>query len=80
MFVQPPPEYFSDLDVIWKLKKAFYGLKSSPRHWQDHFADVLHRLGAVRLKHDPNVFHFKEHKTIVMVYVDDLLIVGEQSD
>ena len=50
IYVQPPPEYYSDPDVIWKLKKALYGLKSSPRHWQDHFADVLIRLGATRLK------------------------------
>ena len=80
IFVQPPPEYYSDPDVIWRLKKALYGLKSSPRHWQDHFADVLLQHGATRLKSDPNVFHFQKQKTIVMVYVDDLLIFGEQPD
>ena len=61
ILVQPPPEYYSDPDVIWRLKKSLYGLKSSPRHWQDHFAEVLHRLGAVRLKSDPNVFHFSRN-------------------
>ena len=80
IFVQPPPEYYSDPDVIWRLKKALYGLKSSPRQWQDHFADVLLQLGAVRLKSDPNIFHFQKQKTIVMVYVDDLLVLGEQPD
>ena len=80
IYVQPPPEYYSDPDVIWKLKKALYGLKSSPRHWQDHFADVLQTYGAIRLKSDSNVFRFKKEKTIVMVYVDGLLIVGENAD
>ena len=80
IYVQPPPEYYSDPDVIWKLKKALYGLKTSPRNWQDHFADTVQRLGATRLKSDPNVDHFKKENTIVMSYVDDLLIVGEQAD
>ena len=66
IYVQPPPEYYSDPDVIWKLKKALYRPKSSPRHWQDHFADVLERLGATRLKSDPNVYHLKKEKTIGM--------------
>ena len=53
VYVHPPPEYYSDSDAIWKLRKALYGLKSSPRHWQDQFADVLTRLGATRLSRTP---------------------------
>ena len=77
IYAQPPEEYYKDTNIVWKFKKALYGLKTSPRHWQDHFADVLQRLGATRLKSDSNVYHFRKEQTIVMSYVDDLLVVGE---
>ena len=32
-----------------RLKKAMYGLRASPRAWQDHLARVLQRLGYIRL-------------------------------
>ena len=80
IYIQPPAEYYSNPNIVWKLKKALYGLKKSPRHWQDHFSEVLQKLGATRLKSDANAYHFKTLKTIVMSYVDDLLVVGENVD
>ena len=78
IYVQPE-EYYTDTNIVWNLKRP-YTDKASPRHWQAHFAGVLEKLGADRLKPDSNVYYFREPKTIVMVYVDDVLVVGEQVD
>ena len=33
-------------NILWRLKKAIYGLRSSPKAWQDHLANILQELGS----------------------------------
>ena len=63
--------------MYWRLKRPLCGLKTAPKNWQDYFADILISLGGKRLKSDANVYYFPEIENYVMVYVDDLLILGE---
>jgi hypothetical protein len=56
MYVIPPAEYYPDHNVVWKLKRALYGLKKSPRLWQDHFATVMKKLNSSRMMSDPNLY------------------------
>ena len=78
VYVTPPPEYYHDTTnpVVWKLKKAMYGLKNSPKLWQDHFASTMVELGYTRMKTDPNLYHNKTTGHYILAYVDDLLMVG----
>ena len=76
VLVKPPPELEQDPDVLWKLRKALYGLKTSPKLWQQHLSDKLQELGLRKNKADPCIF--MGDKLLVMTYVDDLLIVGEK--
>ena len=76
VLVKPPPELEQDPDVLWKLRKALYGLKTSPKLWQQHLSDKLEALGLRKNKADPCIF--MGDKLLVMTYVDDLLIVGEK--
>ena len=57
-----------------------YGLRSSPKAWQDHLAAILQELGYIRLKSEPNVYKHPEGLAYIMVYVDDLLFVGETAE
>ena len=63
---------------MWKLKKALYGLRSSPQLWQAHFANVMERAVFVRCKSDANLYRHSDGNLFVLCYVDDLLIVGEE--
>ena len=54
-----------------------YGLRQSPRLWQDQFASVMERLGFGRCKSDGNLYCHKSRSLYVLAYVDDLLIVGD---
>jgi hypothetical protein len=53
-----------------------YGLKSSPKAWQDHLASIMRELGCIRLTSGPNVYKHPEGKAYIMVYVNDLFSVG----
>lgn len=78
-FVWPPKEYYPDGNVLWKLRKALHGMKGSPRAWQDYFADVLRDLCGRRFKSDANLYYFASHYCYMLVYVDDIMIVGKHT-
>ena len=90
IFVEPPIEYDPQEkyktskdpknSVLWRLRKALYGLRTAPKQWQDHFAVILEDLGGARLKSDPNVYYFAVSGCYLMVYVDDLILLGEDPD
>jgi hypothetical protein len=61
-FVFPPPEFYPQGGVLWRLRKAHYGLKNSPRLWQDHFASALDRLNFMRCKTDANLYRHLDEK------------------
>ena len=77
-YVWPPEEFYPQGGVLWKLKKALYGLKNSPKLWQDHFANVMKKLDFVRCKSDANSYKHEDCQLYVLCYVDDLLIVGNK--
>ena len=63
-------------DFVWKLNKSIYGLKQSGRNWNFHLNRLLLELGFVKCEGDPCVYH--KPGVILAVYVDDLLLVGEE--
>ena len=72
LYMWPPPELYPsghNTTTVWKLNKAIYGLRSSPKSWQDHFARVLQQLGLSRLTSEPNVYRNNEQTMFAMVYV-----------
>ena len=78
LFMFPPTELYNLEDqVVWKLNKAIYGLRSSPHAWQKHLAETLQQLGMERLASEPNVFKTTAGNAFILCYVDDLLFLGE---
>lgn len=57
---------------VYKLNKAIYGLKQSPRIWYQTLSQYLKTLGYTPLVTDEGIF--TDGHTYVAVYVDDLLI------
>lgn len=58
--------------------KLVYGLKQSPRFWNEHFNEELLKMDFSRSKHD--YFPFTKltpgDEVILILYVDDLLVAG----
>src|SRR4051812_12018205 len=64
---------------VCKLKKSLYGLKQSPRAWFDRFRRAVCSMGYRQCNGDHTVFyrHSKTQITILAVYVDDIVITGD---
>ena len=71
-----PPEGYEEPEYCWRLHRALYGLKQSPREWYDTLSSWLTEQGFIRLESDHSVFVNRRTKLVVPIYVDDLLIIG----
>ncbi|KAF3614676.1 hypothetical protein FXO38_35522 [Capsicum annuum] len=64
---------------ICRLTKSLYGLKQTPRQWNTKLSEVLLRSQFVQSQYDPSLYirRTQERITLVLVYVDDMLITGD---
>ncbi|GMI77270.1 cysteine-rich RLK (RECEPTOR-like protein kinase) 8 [Hibiscus trionum] len=66
-------------DCVCKFKKSLYGLKQAPRQWYKKFESVMEEQGYKKTTSDHCVFikrFFGDDFIILLLYVDDMLIVG----
>jgi hypothetical protein len=65
---------------VCKLKKTLYGLKQAPRAWYGRIDSSLQNLGFTKSIADPNIYIkiVKNHHVILVLYVDDLFLTGEE--
>nr|CAD41085.2 OSJNBb0011N17.2 [Oryza sativa Japonica Group] len=80
VYMEIPPG-FATLQTkgkVLRLKKSLYGLKQSPRAWFDRFRRAMCAMGYKQCNGDHTVFyhHSGDHITILAVYVDDMIITG----
>ncbi|KAI2685533.1 hypothetical protein LCP963914a_4860 [Penicillium roqueforti] len=68
------PPGFEALNQCWLLHRALYGLRMSPKLWQQETTKVLVKLGLTPVEEDPCIFTTKG--IIVFFYVDDIIIVN----
>ena len=66
------PEGYQKPGKVWKLRKAIYGLKQSPKLWYSHLTDALKELNLIVSDFDPCILTSKD--LYCCVYVDDILI------
>lgn len=64
------------------LKKSLYGLKQSPRAWFSRFSDVILSMGFSRCQADHTCFtrtSSSGHRIFLLVYVDNIIITGDDT-
>lgn len=64
-----------------RLKKALYGLKQAPRLWYGKIDGFLKSMGFTKSKVDSNLYYKvveDEGPVILLLYVDDLFLTGEE--
>jgi hypothetical protein len=65
---------------VCRLKKALYGLRQAPRAWYGRIDSFLTSLGFTKSKANSNLY-FKimdNEPVILLLYVDDLFLTGEE--
>ncbi|CAI7833562.1 unnamed protein product [Closterium sp. NIES-53] len=67
---------------VWKLKKALYELKQTPRQWYLKLLEVLEEIGFTPSSADHSLIMLgkEEQRSFMVVYVDDTLIFSPSSD
>ena len=65
---------------VMRLLKYLYGLKQSPRQWNQLIDAILKQLGFTRLKSDFGIYVKGEGDDAVYIalYVDELFLVGKK--
>ena len=73
-FQQPKSKH-----MVYRLKKPLYGLKQAPRAWNEKIDTFFLVTGFTRSSADPQLYIHKVDNlvTIVVIYVDDLIITGD---
>jgi hypothetical protein len=82
MEVPPGLASFGTKGKVCRLKKSLYGLKQSPRAWFDRFRRAICDIGYAQCNCDHTVFykHSSCKITILAVYVDDIIITGDDDE
>lgn len=81
--VKPPEGASKSVNIVYKLNRSLYGLKSAPKSWNDTLHKVLLKAGLKRSKSDSCLYVFggnDPQNCIVIVYVDDLLVTGNDEN
>jgi hypothetical protein len=72
------PEGLKKDGKVLKLKKSLYGLKKAPKMWNETFNEFMIMEGFKRSQSDYCLYHKgSNEKFYVLLYVDDLIIAGE---
>ena len=65
-------------NLVCKLNKSIYGLKQSPRCWNQNLDAFLKELNFIQSKSDPCVYtRINGELMIIAIYVDDIVIAGK---
>ncbi|MCO5593034.1 hypothetical protein L7F22_047039 [Adiantum nelumboides] len=79
VYMEQPQGYEEHPSYVCKLKKALYGLKQAPRAWHARIVAYLVAIGFHMADADHSLYVRKNENAIVIVciYVDDLIIGGD---
>ena len=68
-------------DYVCRLRKAVYDLKQAPRTWYSALRSSLLQIGFQISTADSSLFIYRHNSLIcyVLVYVDDLVIIGSDN-
>ncbi|UYV83405.1 hypothetical protein LAZ67_23000904, partial [Cordylochernes scorpioides] len=78
IYIKQPEGFNNGTDLVWKLKKSLYGLKQSPRCWNQKIVNFMKERCLKESTADPCLFFRKtnDHLLIIAIYVDDGIIAG----
>jgi hypothetical protein len=64
--------------MVYQLNKSLYGLKQTPRAWNNRFAAFLLTLGFAEAKSDTSLFiyHHGAKTAYLQLYVDDIVLIA----
>ena len=85
MYMKLPPNCNRQTEgnkQVCRLRKSLYGLKQSPRAWFGRFTSFMKSIGYKQSNSYHTLFlkHNKEKIIALIVYVDDMIVTGNDSE
>ena len=82
MDIPPGCSTVSKTTTVCRLQKALYGLKQSPRAWFGRFTLAMTKYGLQQSNADHTLFLQHRHGkvTALIIYVDDMMITGNDEE
>ena len=84
VYMEVPPRYTGSIvtRIVCKLERALYGLKQSPRAWFGRLSSSMRKYGYRQSNSDHTLFlKYRQSKvTTLIVYVDDMIITGDNAE
>lgn len=82
IYVNQPKGYNDGTNRVYKLTKALYGLRRSPRAWYECFDEYITGVGFKRSNVDYCLYTYGKGTEAIylLMYVDDLLICGKSKE
>ncbi|CAH9129165.1 unnamed protein product [Cuscuta epithymum] len=82
VYMRIPQGFSKNNDTrVCKLQKSLYGLRQASRNWYKKFTQALTGVGFRQSKADHSLFIFRQGTiyTFVLIYVDDVLLAGNDT-
>ena len=84
IYIDVPPRYMANSKdkIVCKLQRTLYGLKQSPRAWFERLNSAMRKYGFQQSNSDHMLFlkHHRGKITALIVYVDDMIITGDDPE
>ena len=84
VYMDVPPGFATAQTVgkVCQLRRSLYGLKQSPHAWFDRFRRAIIQMDYKQSNADHTLFfqHNKNKIAILIVYVDDIVVTGDDSE
>ncbi|XP_073116145.1 uncharacterized protein [Elaeis guineensis] len=84
VYMDVPPGFATAQTVgkVCQLRRSLYGLKQSPRAWFDRFRQAIIQMGYKQSNADHTLFfrHNMGKIAVLIVYVDDIVVTGDDSE
>lgn len=77
VYMEQPEGFVEQKDKVCLLKRSLYGLKQSPRQWNQKFSNFLKDLNLHMSEHDNCIFYREDKSLIIAIYVDDGIIFAK---
>ena len=78
LYVKPPPPFELPKEKVWRMLRALYGFKQSPRAWYEKLDSELKCLGFRQSNFDQCVFIHTTKLLIMAIHVDDIRLFSDQ--
>lgn len=78
VYMEQPEGFQQGNNLVWRLKRSLYGLKQSPRQWNQKFSSFLKDMKLQVCEADSCIFYKKNPILIIAIYVDDGIIFAER--